>query len=81
MLRAPRRATLTAMQLSEAHLEIRAQARRFADEVIRPVASELDQTERFPAEIYARMAELGLFGITVPAPTAAPGSMRSPTRS
>ena len=53
------------MQLSEAHLEIRAQARRFADEVIRPVASELDQTERFPAEIYARMAELGLFGITV----------------
>ena len=26
---------------------------------------ELDQTERFPAEIYARMAELGLFGITV----------------
>ena len=55
----------TAMQLSEAHLEIRAQARRFADEVIRPVAAELDRTERFPAEIYARMAELGLFGITV----------------
>jgi alkylation response protein AidB-like acyl-CoA dehydrogenase len=55
----------SAMQLSDAHLEIRVQARRFADEVIRPVAAELDRTERFPAEIYARMAELGLFGITV----------------
>jgi alkylation response protein AidB-like acyl-CoA dehydrogenase len=54
------------MQLSDAHLQIRAQARRFADEVIRPVAAELDRTERFPAEIYARMAALGLFGITVP---------------
>jgi alkylation response protein AidB-like acyl-CoA dehydrogenase len=55
----------SAMQLSDAHLQIRAQARRFAEEVIRPVAAELDRTERFPAEIYTRMAELGLFGITV----------------
>ena len=54
-----------AMQLSDAHLQIHAQARRFADEVIRPAAAELDRTEHFPAEIYARMAELGLFGITV----------------
>ncbi|HLT01783.1 MAG TPA: acyl-CoA dehydrogenase family protein, partial [Geminicoccaceae bacterium] len=54
------------MQLSEAHRAIREQARRFADEAIRPVAAELDRTERFPAEIYGRMAELGLFGITVP---------------
>ena len=56
----------SSMQLSDAHLQIRAQARRFADDVIRPVAAELDRTERFPAEIYARMAELGLFGMTVP---------------
>ena len=41
------------MQLSDAHLQIRAQARRFADEVIRPLAAELDRTERFPAETYA----------------------------
>ena len=40
--------------------------RRFADEVIRPQAAELDRDERFPAETYARMAKLGLFGITVP---------------
>ena len=54
------------MALSQEHVEIRAQARRFADEAIRPVAAELDRTERFPADLYRRMAELGLFGITVP---------------
>jgi alkylation response protein AidB-like acyl-CoA dehydrogenase len=54
------------MALSPEHREIRAQARRFADEAVRPVAVELDRTERFPAELYAQMAELGLFGITIP---------------
>ncbi|MGH6905713.1 MAG: acyl-CoA dehydrogenase family protein [Geminicoccaceae bacterium] len=54
------------MAPSQEHHEIRAQARRFADEAIRPLAAELDRTERFPADLYARMAELGLFGITVP---------------
>ena len=44
------------MALSQEHHEIRAQARRFADEAIRPVAAELDRTERFPADIYGRMA-------------------------
>ena len=42
-------------------------ARRFADEVVKPRAGELDETEAFPADIYERMASLGLFGITVPA--------------
>lgn len=41
-------------------------ARRFANDRIRPVAAELDEQERFPAEIYAAMGEAGLFGITVP---------------
>jgi hypothetical protein len=54
------------MALSQEHHEIRAQARRFADEAIRQVAAELDRTEQFPADLYGRMAELGLFGITVP---------------
>ena len=38
----------------------------FVDERIRPVAGELDETERFPEEIYAEMGKIGLFGITVP---------------
>ena len=53
--------------LSEDQAQVRDMVRRFADEVIRPVAGELDESERFPAEIYEQMAELGLFGITVPA--------------
>ncbi|POR48659.1 acyl-CoA dehydrogenase family protein [Bosea psychrotolerans] len=46
--------------------QIRDTTRRFADEIIRPAAVELDRSEAFPAEIYQQMAELGLFGITVP---------------
>jgi len=54
------------MKLSETHEQIRATTRRFAQEVIRPVAEALDREERFPADIYQQMGELGLFGITVP---------------
>lgn len=46
--------------------QIRDTTRRFADDVIRPAAVELDRSEAFPAAIYQQMAELGLFGITVP---------------
>ncbi len=53
------------MLLSLEHRQIQSSTARFADEVIRPVAQELDERERFPEEIYAQMAELGLFGITV----------------
>ncbi len=55
------------MQLSEEQAQVRAMVRRLADEAIRPIAGELDETERFPAELYERMAGLGLFGIAVPA--------------
>jgi alkylation response protein AidB-like acyl-CoA dehydrogenase len=46
--------------------QIGAMARRFADEAIRPVAEALDREERFPGELYERMGELGLFGISAP---------------
>ncbi|MCC7041624.1 MAG: acyl-CoA dehydrogenase family protein [Burkholderiales bacterium] len=48
------------------HDAIRAATRRFADELVRPIANELDETEAFPRELYAQCAALGLFGITVP---------------
>ena len=54
------------MILSQEHSQIRDSTARFAEEVIRPVAEDLDESERFPEEIYQQMAELGLFGITVP---------------
>jgi len=54
------------MPLSEVHEQIKDVTRRFANEVIRQAAEALDRDERFPAEIYQQMGELGLFGITVP---------------
>jgi alkylation response protein AidB-like acyl-CoA dehydrogenase len=48
------------------HRLLRDMARNFAEREIRPIAAELDESERFPAELYDKMAALGLFGITVP---------------
>jgi alkylation response protein AidB-like acyl-CoA dehydrogenase len=61
------------MFLTEAHEQVRETARKFADEVVRPVAGELDRDECFPSEIYDRMAALGLFGIGVPQEMGGPG--------
>ncbi len=63
------------MRLSEEHRGVRETTRRFADAEIRPIAADLDEEERFPGEVYAKMARLGLFGIGVPAP---PRSATSP---
>jgi alkylation response protein AidB-like acyl-CoA dehydrogenase len=61
------------MELTETQEQARDMARAFADEVIRPAAEALDREERFPAEIYAEMAALGLFGIGVPEEMGGPG--------
>jgi len=37
----------------------------FASEAIAPIADEIDRTDRFPRELWPRMGELGLLGITV----------------
>ena len=61
------------MYLSQTHLQVREMARAFANDVIRPITEKLDQDERFPEEIYAQMAEIGLFGIGVPEEMGGPG--------
>lgn len=61
------------MRLSETQIQVRDMARQFADEVIRPMAETLDREERFPAELYRQMGELGLFGIGVPEEMGGPG--------
>ncbi|MEH7876195.1 acyl-CoA dehydrogenase family protein [Rhizobium laguerreae] len=61
------------MLLTEIHEQVRETARQFADDVIRPVAHKLDEEERFPAEIYEQMGQLGLFGIGVPEEMGGPG--------
>ena len=48
------------------HRLMRETAHEFAEREVRPVAAELDASERFPSEIYAKMARAGMFGITVP---------------
>lgn len=48
------------------HQPIRDLAHDFAENEIRPIAAGLDESEAYPADLYARMAELGMFGITVP---------------
>ncbi len=40
--------------------------REFTEQNIRPLAAELDEEERFPAELIPAMAEIGMFGIPVP---------------
>jgi short-chain 2-methylacyl-CoA dehydrogenase len=52
--------------LSEEHELLRRTVRDFAEERIAPVADELDREHRFPYEIVAELAELGLMGIPIP---------------
>jgi butyryl-CoA dehydrogenase len=40
--------------------------RQFATREVKPLAAALDREHRYPAELVARMAELGLMGIEVP---------------
>jgi short-chain 2-methylacyl-CoA dehydrogenase len=45
---------------------IRETVRAFARERVQPVAAELDLTARFPYELVAELAELGLMGLPIP---------------
>jgi butyryl-CoA dehydrogenase len=53
-------------ELSEEQAMIRATVRDFASREIAPKAAELDKTSRWPGEIVAKMAELGLLGVAIP---------------
>ncbi|MFL6031707.1 MAG: acyl-CoA dehydrogenase family protein [Rubrobacteraceae bacterium] len=52
--------------LSPEQREIQSLARDFADEKIAPHAAEWDRDHRFPRELFAELAELGLMGACVP---------------
>jgi alkylation response protein AidB-like acyl-CoA dehydrogenase len=52
--------------LSPEHELVRRTVREFAEEKVAPVAAELDREHRFPYELVAEMAELGLMGMPVP---------------
>ncbi len=54
-------------ELTAEQQELRRTARKFADDVIAPAAVVHDREGSFPLEIVAQMADLGFFGLTLPA--------------
>jgi len=52
--------------LTEEQELLRRTVREFAESRVAPVAEELDREERFPYDLVAEMAELGLMGIPIP---------------
>jgi alkylation response protein AidB-like acyl-CoA dehydrogenase len=57
---------MSAHELTAEQQEIRALARRFADERIAPHAATWDREHTFPRELFAELGELGLMGVCVP---------------
>ena len=53
-------------QLTDEQRQLREEVRRFADEEIRPVATEHDLDESYPHEVMGRAAEMGLLAPHVP---------------
>ena len=51
--------------LTEEQQGIQQMVREFAQDVLAPKAAEIDRTQRFPAESFKQMAELGLLGLPV----------------
>ena len=52
-------------ELSDEQQMFRDVLRQFVDTEIKPVAREMEQSGEYPHEIVAKMADMGLFGITV----------------
>ena len=55
------------LDLTDEQVMLRDTCRQFAREELLPRAGELDERAEFPREQVARMAELGLLGVMVPA--------------
>ena len=52
---------------------VRQMVREFAVNEVKPIAAEIDETERFPMENVKKMAELGMMGIPFPKELGGPG--------
>lgn len=59
--------TLYDTTFSEEQLAVKQLARDFAENEIRPVVMQYDESQEFPSDVFAKMAELGFLGITIPA--------------
>ncbi len=53
-------------KLTKEQLLVRKMVREFAENEVKPIASEIDEEERFPMETVEKMAKLGMMGIYFP---------------
>jgi alkylation response protein AidB-like acyl-CoA dehydrogenase len=53
--------------LSDEHKMVQDMARKFADQELKPIAAEIDQTHRHNDEVLRKMAENGFMGVAIPA--------------
>jgi butyryl-CoA dehydrogenase len=53
-------------ELSDAQRMMKEMVREFAEKEIKPRAAEIDRTDEFPWDLWKRMAELEIIGMTVP---------------
>jgi short/branched chain acyl-CoA dehydrogenase len=54
------------LDLSQEHELVRSTVRDFAEQRVAPIAEELDRESRFPYDLVAELAELGLMGMPIP---------------
>jgi butyryl-CoA dehydrogenase len=54
------------LELSEEQKLLQKTVREFAESEVRPLAKELDETGKFPRELFKKAAELGLTGVAFP---------------
>jgi len=54
------------LELSEEHKLLQKSVREFAESEVRPLAKELDESGRFPRELFKKAAALGLTGVAFP---------------
>ena len=54
------------IELNEEQKLLQTEVRRFAEEVVKPLAREIDESGTFPRESYRQAGELGLAGVFIP---------------
>ena len=52
--------------LTEDQKMLKAMLRDFAARELEPIAAQIDETAEYPAEAVKKIADLGLFGLTIP---------------
>jgi len=57
---------MTSELLSDAHRLLRDTVLAFARQELAPIADEIDRTDTFPPDLFRRLGQLGILGVTVP---------------